>query len=232
MKIEINPQYEYLRPFLEQVPQFYEHQGRSIHKGRNEVKVFEYNGLSINIKRFAIPLLINKVAYTFFRPPKAWRAYHYAQEVIQRGFGTPTPIAYIICKRAGVISYSYFVSLQLSGQSEIRPYWDTPFTDEEKPFLTAFAHYTARLHEAEIIHLDYSPGNILFSKNAQDEYQFFLVDINRMQFVHVNKKMASRNFLRLFGIPEKILFFARQYALARGWDESDFVHKVERYLYR
>lgn len=47
--------------------------------------------------------------------------------------------------------------------------------------MTAFAEFTARLHEAGILHLDYSPGNILYDKIGE-EYHFSLVDINRMHF--------------------------------------------------
>ena len=39
--------------------------------------------------------------------------------------------------------------------------------------VTAFAEFTARLHEAGILHLDYSPGNILYDKIGE-EYHFSL----------------------------------------------------------
>lgn len=53
------------------------------------------NGLEINVKRYRVPIFINRIAYTFFRKSKACRAYNNAFEVIKRGFETPESIAYI-----------------------------------------------------------------------------------------------------------------------------------------
>ena len=51
--------------------------------------------------------------------------------------------------------------------------------------LLAFARYTAALHQAGILHLDYSPGNILIHHNEIDGYSFSLVDVNRMQLLTI-----------------------------------------------
>ena len=64
--------------------------------------------------------------------------------------------------------------------------------------MTAFAEFTARLHEAGILHLDYSPGNILYDKIGE-EYHFSLVDINRMHFGEVDIKKGCANFAPFMG---------------------------------
>ena len=62
-----------------------------------------------------------------------------------------------------------------------RFYADESLTDEGKKILRAFAAYTVRLHEAGILHVDYSPGNIAFAVSGE-EVSFSLFDINRMRF--------------------------------------------------
>lgn len=61
--------------------------------------------------------------------------------------------------------------------------------------MTAFAEFTARLHEAGILHLDYSPGNILYDKIGE-EYHFSLVDINRMHLA----KWILRKVVRILPV--------------------------------
>ena len=82
-----------------------------------------------------------------------------------------------------ITSYSiHYTKLYEFGDADI---------EECKDVVKAFAQYTARLHEAGILHRDYSPGNILFDK-IDGEYQFSLVDINRMSFGVVD---ISYNFV-------------------------------------
>ena len=75
MKIIINPTYQHLTKFIESLPQIFEYQGNSIYKARNEIKTFVVDGTTINVKSYQKPILINRIAYTFFRKTKAERAY-------------------------------------------------------------------------------------------------------------------------------------------------------------
>ena len=70
--------------------------------------------------------------------------------------------------------------------------------DGREDILRAFARFTARVHEAGFLHVDYSPGNILFRKGAQG-IDFCLVDINRMHFGLVSVRSGCENFARLWG---------------------------------
>ena len=62
---------------------------------RNIIKLFEVDGKTINIKSFKIPNLINKIAYRYFRKSKARRSFEYATLLLEKGIGTPQPIAYL-----------------------------------------------------------------------------------------------------------------------------------------
>ena len=112
MKIVVNPTYEHLRKFIESVPDTFEREGRIIYSGRNLIKVMEVDGVEINVKRYGIPALANRIVYSFFRTPKGKRAFEYPQMLLQKGVETPAPIAYIEERKCGLINYSYFISMQ------------------------------------------------------------------------------------------------------------------------
>ena len=87
-KIILNPQYKSLYTFIETLPQNFNAGGEIVQDRRNTIKKFKVNGLEINVKRYRVPIFINRIAYTFFRKSKACRAYNNAFEVIKRGFET------------------------------------------------------------------------------------------------------------------------------------------------
>lgn len=52
-KIKINPKYEYLKDFLESIPDIFEKEGREIYNKRNLIKVLTApDGTQVNVKRF------------------------------------------------------------------------------------------------------------------------------------------------------------------------------------
>lgn len=227
MKIVLNPKYNELGEFIKTLPSSFEGQGDIIQNRRNVIKTISVLGLKLNIKRFRKPIFINRIVYSFFRKPKAFKAYYNALEVMKRGFETPTPIAYIEQKELGLLSLSYFVSSQIENVREIREYYFSK-AKEDKDLLEAFAIYTAKLHNSGILHLDYSPGNILILNN-NDEYIFSLVDINRMQFKAIDIKEGAKNFCRLFEYDEAIIFIAEKYSLARGLDKEKTIESALYY---
>ena len=88
MKEIINPAYGRFEDFVRRVPRIFSEEGKTIYKARNEIKVFEVDGVELNVKRYRVPLLINRVIYRFFRQPKAVRAYEYA---LRSGQESQTP---------------------------------------------------------------------------------------------------------------------------------------------
>ncbi|MCS2332128.1 hypothetical protein NXW93_13990 [Parabacteroides distasonis] len=86
MKEIINPAYGRFEDFVRRVPRIFSEEGKTIYKARNEIKVFEVDGVELNVKRYRVPLLINRVIYRFFRQPKAVRAYEYALRLVAQGF--------------------------------------------------------------------------------------------------------------------------------------------------
>jgi len=227
MKVVLNPEYSSLKGFVEHLPDTFEGQGKIVQARRNIIKSLNVDGLNLNIKRFRKPIFLNRIVYSFFRVTKASKAYHNAIKVIKKGFSTPAPVCYIEEYKCGLLSLSYFVSIQLSNIKEIRDYYYSKASND-KTLLSAFARYTASLHNSNILHMDYSPGNILISDN-NGEFDFSLVDINRMQFSEVDINKGCENFCRLFEYDEAACFIAKEYAIARGFDADTCISLVLKY---
>ena len=226
-KIILNPQYKSLYTFIETLPQNFNAGGEIVQDRRNTIKKFKVNGLEINVKRYRVPIFINRIAYTFFRKSKACRAYNNAFEVIKRGFETPESIAYIEEFKGGLLHYSYYISLQCPYRREIREYYQGPLQGNEA-LMTAFAQFTAALHEKGVCHEDYSPGNVLIAQ-IDGQYHFSLVDINRMTFKPMNLEEGCKNFRRMFISDELYIFLAKKYAQCRNFDQEACIRLMLKY---
>lgn len=216
IKKQLNPAFSKYASFINTIPDIFEKEGDTIYKGRNEIKVFNVDGTLINVKRYKEPILLNRIIYTYFRSPKAERAYKYAQIICDKGFHTPEPIAKLLIYRNGLLATSYLITKHMPNMEDFYQFGEKQLKGNET-IMEDFARYTAALHKAGIYHPDYSPGNILF-KITGDRSDFWLVDINRIKFEKVSIKKGCANFARLWGKEEMFLLIAQEYAKARNAD--------------
>lgn len=229
MKIIINPKYEYLSNFIQQIPSKFSKLGHVIYDGRNIIRVAKApDGTILNIKQYHPPRFINALVYSsYLRKPKGIRAYTYAIHLLDSQVETPEPVAYIEERIFGIIQHSYFVSIQSDYPHLMYELGDAK-PELYIPMAKAFARYTALLHSKQIMHLDYSPGNILW-KQVDDKYQFSLVDINRMYFGHVSMEKGCKNFARLWGPKAFLILIAEEYAKECHYDVSKCIDLVLHY---
>ena len=96
------------------------------------------------------------------------------------------------------------------------------FEDEaqKESVLRAFTRFTYELHEKNIEFLDHSPGNTLIQIDG-DQFEFFLVDLNRMNFKRLDFKQRMKNFARLTPNKEMIKIMANEYAIITAWNENE-----------
>lgn len=207
-KYAINKNFENFRDFIFNIEShFTAANATTIHKARNELKIITYNDINTVVKSFKVPNIINKIAYTFFRGSKAKKSYEYSLKIAEF---TPEAIAYIEFYRFGLLHNSYFISKEFQYDFTIRePLLDAEFEDREKIF-KAFARFTLKLHNANIFHNDYSPGNILIKKDA-DGYIFKIVDINRMKFLPLSQTLRAKNFAKLWASDTILTIIADEY---------------------
>jgi tRNA A-37 threonylcarbamoyl transferase component Bud32 len=219
----VNPKYEPLREWLERLPEDFERLGEVIYDKRNQLRVITApDGTLVNVKRYCKTHMVNRVVYSLgIRQPKGLRAYRYPTRLLERGIDTPEPIAYIEQRCCGLLGLSYFVSVQSPlGHTmyELGNAREGTYED----IADALGRYTAAMHEAEVLHLDYSPGNILWDKDGKG-YRFAVVDINRMRFGKVDMADGCAALRRLWGPKRFIELIASSYAAARGFDPDEAV---------
>lgn len=195
---------------------------------RNKIKLFELEGKTINIKSFKIPHLINKIAYKYIRKSKARRSFEYATTLLEKGIGTPQPIAYFENQNFIGLKESYYVSEHLVTELTFRELVDFPNYPNHEIILRQFTKFCFDLHQKGIEFLDHSPGNTLIKKVSENQYEFFLVDLNRMNFhdsMTFEKRMA--NFSRLTPKKEMIAIMSNEYSkLYTFEDESSIFEKM------
>ncbi|MEI8084989.1 MAG: lipopolysaccharide kinase InaA family protein [Paludibacter sp.] len=227
MKVVVNQKYSSLKSFVENLPNIFSNEGELIYKERNILKCYSVDGYNIVVKQYKKPHIINRIAYTFFRPSKAKRSYEYALKLLELGIETPAPIAYIEEFKCGLLTHGYLFSIYEKDFSIIRDLMDGIQIDDD--LLNALALYIANLHQNGVLHLDISPGNMLYKKDAKNVH-FTAIDINRMQFPKViSTEMRYKNFNRLSDNPEVLTKIAKFYAAATNLDEQETIEKIKKY---
>ena len=227
MKIVINPAYAVLNKFIAEIPVLFEQEGELVYIARNQLRHYTVEGYDVIVKRYKKPHIINRIAYSFFRPSKAKRAYEYAFKLLELGLDSPAPIAYIEEYACGLITYGYFISIYEKDYSLIRELMAG--NQEDASLLKALSLYIAELHLKGVLHLDMSPGNILYKKEGE-KFHFTLIDINRMQFLSsVSKNKRYMSFKRLSENKEVLTTVAGFYAAASGLNEAETISEINRY---
>ncbi len=224
--ITINPQWSSWHDFLISLPERMDSEGEYVYGGeRNLIKNFTApDGTIVVVKRYHRPRFVNKLVYSWgIRQPKGKRAYRFAALLNGRHVETPTPVAYIEDRQCTILHESYLITLRC-------PYPHLMYEMGEaapavyRPMAKALAAFTAKMHDAQILHRDYSPGNILWQQDADGHYQFAIVDINRMYFGPVSMTLGCSNFARLWGPKEFIILTVKEYAKLRGFDPDESVN--------
>ena len=230
MKVLIQPKYEHLRAFVERIPETMETEGTYVYGGRRNliVKMTAPDGVELNVKRFQQPRGLNRLVYSWgIRQPKGRRAFTYPARLLSKGIETPEAVAYIEDRNAiGLLRQCWFVSIQCPYRHLLYEMGDaTP--DVYEPMAIALARFAAHMHQQEVLHLDFSPGNILWegeTLNTQHStLRFSIIDINRMRFGPVDMKDGCKSFVRLWGPKRFIQLLVEEYARQRGFDPETCV---------
>jgi hypothetical protein len=201
-------------------------EGESLNDGqRNSIKIFDLEAKKINIKSFKTPNAVNKLVYRFFRKSKAERSFQYANHLISNNIGTPFPVAFAENKSGLTFKDSYYISEHLDCDLTFRELVTNPDYPNHEEILRAFTRFTFNLHEQEIEFLDHSPGNTLIQLN-NGNYKFFLVDLNRMNFIKMNFEERMKNFARLTPKKEMIEVMANEYAHLINKPEAEVFEKM------
>jgi hypothetical protein len=174
----------------------------------------------VNIKFFKKPGIVKAVIYSYFKETKAKRSYDYACYLIENNIHTPYPIAYVEERKTlGLLGNSFYVSEQIHYDFTFRELIHNPLFPNRAIILEQFAEFTYRLHEAKIHFLDHSPGNTLIVKREGGNYDFYLIDLNRMRFEELSIEQRMNNFKKLWLSKRMIEVIAMKYAILANESE-------------
>ncbi len=197
-------------------------------KQRNIVKIVEYNGKKYVVKSFKVPHLLNKLVYNYFRASKAQRSYENSLKLEELKVTVPKPIGYIEFPSNFLFKESYFISEFFDYDFEIRAVLkDDKFEDRES-ILQEFTLFSYTLHNRGVYHIDYSPGNVLI-KRVGDGYSFYIIDVNRMNFIEFNDAKRFKNLSRFSTSSEDLEFIAKEYAKLHDIDEKIAIDTLGKY---
>jgi Lipopolysaccharide kinase (Kdo/WaaP) family len=207
---------------------------------RNSIKIFDYQNGIINIKSFRIPILINGFIYKYIRKSKAKRSFENAKFLLSKGIGTPKPIAFYENFKGIFLRESYYISEHMKPDFVFKDIFAPPSNLDLDKILRGIARFSFELHENGIEFLDHTPGNSLVSIDSKGNYNFSLVDLNRMNF-HENLSLEKRikNMCRLTPNHQMIGVICDEYAKISNQNKEniekmmlvfsdDFYKKFER----
>ena len=225
MKAVFSKNYQQQSGFIRQCIENFNYTGKVLAEGRNEIRIFEKDAQQFNIKSFRIPNTVNKIAYKFFRKSKAQRSFEYASILEEKEIGTPAPVAYFEKPTSIFFRESFYVCKHLQAHLTFRELVTDPDFPDHENILRAFTRFTYDLHQKNIQFLDHSPGNTLIIKTGT-YYEFFLVDLNRMNFKELDFEERMQNFSRLTPKLEMVKIMANEYAGLVEKSEAEVFKKM------
>jgi tRNA A-37 threonylcarbamoyl transferase component Bud32 len=212
IKYELNDFFLDLKDFLLDIKRYFNENSSTIHKARNELKVIRYNDIDTVVKSFKVPNIINQIVYAYFRNSKAKKSYLNAVKLQSLGINTPNPIGYIEFYENLLFKESFFIAQKYEYDFTIRePLRNADFKNRES-LIKQFVAFTFNLHKNNVYHKDYSAGNILVKQISDDIYEFAIVDINRMEFKHIDIALGLDNFAKLWLDDTNLELIATTYA--------------------
>jgi hypothetical protein len=196
--------------------------GRVLVNGqRNAIKLFDVDDITLNIKSFKKPNLINKIVYRYFRKSKASRSFEFASKLMKMQIGTPQPVAFFEHFDLVGLNESYYVCEHLENVFEFRAIvQNEDFTNREE-IIRQFTRFTFQMHQNGVEFLDHSPGNTLIKDYYNGSYSFYLVDLNRMKFHNtIDFQTRMKNLSKITHKKDMIEVMSNEYAKLSGEPEA------------
>lgn len=196
--------------------------GTCLYSGRNKVFRIRMAGHDMAVKKFRRSFL-SGIMY-MFRHSKARRSFYNASELVRRGIGTPSPVAFVE-KRGlfGFLKESCYICEYEAGLS----LGEFLLRDVSKYYvLKRFAEFVSCLHDRGIMHNDLNSSNVRISTSDDGGLRFSLIDLNRMKIKPFGVRMLLierfADITKFSDLTADLCFFVQEYLRASGLSQSDF----------
>jgi len=188
----------------------------SLRNGRNHVCRITLGDTALVAKRFFNKGPWKKLVYRV-ASGKARRSFDNSLALLQAGLKTPRPMAWREDWQWGGLKESFYVCAHLDVAQTARAVGRDP-TIDWIPQVCKIAKSVARMHDAGMVHLDLTAGNILFSGPRPEDWKVCFIDNNRMRFGQVGLRRGVQSLVqsKIQGPCQAPCVGA--YAEARGFD--------------
>lgn len=209
--------------FIGSVPGKFKEDGRLLFKGRNEVRLMEFEGWRFAVKRFKRKGMFMQIV-NCFRSSKALKSFNNADRLIKLGVPTPRPIACIEVRNVlGGLEDSYYICEYVDMLSIRDGLCEDG--DFNREMVRAFACFVALLHDRGVLHHDLNSTNVMYCCH-NGKFDFTLIDINRMTFYPFVERLSIHecllNISRFSSCSEMFHYFVKEYLQIRQWPETLF----------
>ncbi len=184
--------------------------------GRNRVCWAEHQGEKFVIKHFRNAGPWKKMVYRI-STSKARRSFDHSMALIDAGVPSPQPVGWREDWSGGFLRESFYVCAMVEIAHSARAIRRNREIDWA-PQIEKIARNTARMHDAGILHLDLTAGNILFVGESPEAWVVHLIDNNRMTFGRIGLRRGIQSLLQLMIEGERQERYVTTYAHAREFD--------------
>ena len=223
----IHPRYRAALNTVLHLPDIFDTEGITLYRGRNVVKRFDTDNGTWVVKRYKRPNRVQRIAYTFFKKSKAERAYHYAWLMRERGIDTPEGIACILQKHNRLLQDSYFVATLCTYRPVFPELVPTEHYDQQ--LAHSLAAFLVHMHRQGVMHGDLNLNNILYSRLADGQWHFCVIDTNRSLVTKdgVPLELTQREYdLIRFLAAQPGKAFSREALMEHVWNYAGYVGDV------
>lgn len=229
MKIVVNDSGPLTRESAAAIFDNFDSFGRVIYSGRNVVRVVDSPAGELAVKRFKVPNMIQRCAYSLMCRTKAHKAYDAAGVLKRAGVGSPDAVAYGEGRRHGLIHRCFFACVYSTAPTAAELAYNSKPSRE---LIGAIAAMGVRLHEAGVMHGDLNLTNILVDK-VEGNLRLNLIDTNRTRIhPHPSRGRCLDNLVRLTHNRPILSAIGVEYARMRGWNPELTVAALNRRLDR
>lgn len=232
-RVHVGEPYRAYRNGIVDLHRSFGHRGVTIHSGRNLIKVMTMTNpgcepIEVAVKAFQAPARPRGFVYAHFRRSKALRSMLHARRLREMGIGTPEPVACVEYHAAGCLRHGYYVCRYWPHEHDLTAllYEGASFGPGMETLLEQLVRFTFVQHERGVLHLDYNPGNVL-ARSKGKGFDFALVDLNRLRFVHPDLEARIAALVRLTNVADYLRVIGRWYAGLYGADPKDFCRRLE-----